>query len=232
MAHEVNNPLEAIGNLLYLVENCGTLEEAQSFGRMAIQELRRISEIIDRTLRFHRTPAKPTVVNLLELAASALALFGRKIHEQDIAESLAGPRTYAYCAEGEIRQALVNLIGNAVDAMPEGGQLQLRVSPVTIDGQSYARLTVADTGSGIRSEVRPNLFTQFFTTKGSRGTGLGLWLTRDIVQRNQGRLRFRSRAESPSGTVFSIYLPAANSVERLQSERLRADGAPAGIEAA
>src|SRR5579862_5789789 len=132
MAHEVNNPLEAIGNLLYLVENCGTLEEAQSFGRMAIQELRRISEIIDRTLRFHRTPAKPTVVNILELAASALALFGRKIHEQDIAESLAGPRTYAYCAEGEIRQALVNLIGNAVDAMPEGGQLQLRVSPVTI----------------------------------------------------------------------------------------------------
>ena len=84
----------------------------------------------------------------------------------------------------------------------------MRVSRVSVHGMPYARLTVADTGAGIRPEIRPNLFTQFFTTKGSRGTGLGLWLTRDIVHRNGGRLLFRSRVGSPGGTVFSIYLPS------------------------
>lgn len=208
MAHEVSNPLEAMGNLLYLVENCMSLEDAQSYGRMATQELKRISDIIDRTLRFHRSPPKPALTDVSALATSALALFRRKILEQHIGESVIVQKCQAYCSEGEIRQGVVNLIGNAIDAMPDGGHLHLRVSPVSLHGSPYARLTVGDTGNGIRREIRSNLFTQFFTTKGSRGTGLGLWLTRDIVQRNGGKLRFRSRVESPSGTVFSIYLPS------------------------
>lgn len=77
----------------------------------------------------------------------------------------------------------------------------------------YARLTVADTGGGIRKEIRSQLFRQFFTTKGSSGTGLGLWLTRDIVLRNGGKLRFRSRTESPTGTVFSLYVPSVPPIE-------------------
>lgn len=209
MAHEVSNPLEAMGNLLYLVENAATLEDAQNYSRMANQELKRVSEIIDRTLRFHRSPPMPAIIEVAALASSALALFHRRVLDGRIRESVDTQRCYAYCAEGEIRQALVNLIGNALDAMPEGGHLQLRVSSVSIHGRPCARITIADSGSGIRREIRPSLFTQFFTTKGSRGTGLGLWLTRDIVQRNGGRLRFRSRTESPSGTVFSMYLPSA-----------------------
>jgi signal transduction histidine kinase len=212
MAHEVSNPLEAISNLLYLVENCTTVEDARAYGRMATQELKRISEIIDRTLRFHRAPPKPALTEISALASSALALFRRRIQERQIRETVVAERCYAYCSEGEIRQALVNLIGNAIDAMPEGGHLQLRVSPVSMHGARYARITVADSGSGIRREIRGSLFTQFFTTKGSRGTGLGLWLTRDIVLRNGGKLRFRSRVESPSGTAFSIYLPSQNGV--------------------
>jgi signal transduction histidine kinase len=232
MAHEVSNPLEAMGNLLYLVENCASLEDAQNFGRMATQELKRISEIIDRTLRFHRSPPRPALIEMSAVASSALALFRRRILERQIGESVVVQTCHAYCSEGEIRQALVNLIGNAIDAMPDGGQLHLRVAMVSAHGMPYARLTVADTGSGIRPEIRSNLFTQFFTTKGSRGTGLGLWLTRDIVHRNSGKLRFRSRVGSPSGTVFSIYLPSAPPRDAAQSDPIHHHRRPTNVEAA
>jgi len=232
MAHEVSNPLEAMGNLLYLVENCATLEDAQTYSRMATQELKRVSEIIDRTLRFHRSPPKPATVDVCALASSALALFRKRILEHRIRESIEVDRCHAYCSEGEIRQALVNLIGNAIDAMHDGGHLQLRVTTVTAHGMSYARITVADTGSGIRPDIRPRLFTQFFTTKGSRGTGLGLWLTRDIVLRNGGKIRFRSRTDSPSGTVFSIYLPSAPPLDRSRTDPARREGDDARVEAA
>jgi signal transduction histidine kinase len=213
MAHEVNNPLEALGNLLFLIENSATLEEAHSFGRLAGQEFQRINEIVDHTLRFHRAPAKPKLTDLSELAISALALFRGKLREHHIRERITTERAFGYCCEGEIRQALVNLIGNAIDAMRDGGQLRVHVLPVSLKGVEYARLTVADTGGGIRKEIRSQLFRQFFTTKGSSGTGLGLWLTRDIVLRNGGKLRFRSRTESPTGTVFSLYVPSVPPIE-------------------
>jgi signal transduction histidine kinase len=217
MAHEVNNPLEALGNLLYLIENCEQVNDAKSFARMASQELGRISEIVQHTLRFHRAPTKPELTDLAEIAASAVALFRGKMLERHVVERVEAQRTFAYCSAGEIRQALVNLIGNAIDAMPDGGHLHVRLANVKIDGAHVARLTVADTGSGIRQEIRQNLFTQFFTTKGSRGTGLGLWLTRDIVLRNRGRLRFRSRTKAPTGTVFAMYLPATAPLDLVQT---------------
>lgn len=208
MAHEVNNPLEALGNLLFLVANSSSLEEAHSFGDLAAKEFQRISEIVDHTLRFNRAPAKPTFSDVSELAISAVALFRGKLRERHIRERITTERAFGYCCEGEIRQALVNLIGNAVDAMRDGGQLRVHVSPVSFNGTEYARLTVADTGTGIRKDIQPALFRQFFTTKGSSGTGLGLWLTRDIALRNGGKLRFKSRTESPSGTVFVLYVPS------------------------
>jgi signal transduction histidine kinase len=214
LAHEVNNPLEALGNLLFLVENSVTLEEAHSFGQLALKEYQRISEIVDHTLRFHRAPTKPTFADVAELAMSAVGLFRGKLRERQIRERITAERAFGYCNEGEIRQALVNLIGNAVDAMKDGGSLRIHVMPVSIGGVEYARLTVADTGAGIRKEIRPQLFRQFFTTKGSSGTGLGLWLTRDIVERNGGKLRFRSRTETPCGTAFVIYLPSAPPIEQ------------------
>ncbi len=217
LAHEVNNPLEALGNLLFLVENSSTLEEAHSFGQLAVKEFQRISEIVNHTLKFHRAPAKPSFTDVAELAMSAVTLFRGKLRERHIRERITSERAFGYCNEGEIRQALVNLIGNAVDAMREGGILRIHVMPVSVGGVEYARLTVADTGAGIRKEIRPQLFRQFFTTKGSSGTGLGLWLTRDIVERNGGKLKFRSRTESPSGTVFVIYLPSTPPVEQPKS---------------
>jgi signal transduction histidine kinase len=232
MAHEVNNPLEAMSNLLYLIENSTSLEEAKSFAHVAVQELNRISEIVQHTLRFHRAPAKPELTDLAELAVSALALFRGKMLERRIVEHLSVNRTFAYCSAGEIRQALVNLIGNAIDAMPNGGHLHVRVTPLLHRGAHHARITIADTGTGIRKEIRNNLFAQFFTTKGSRGTGLGLWLTRDIVQRNQGRLRFRSQTKAPSGTVFAMYLPATAPLDLVHNSHRQKGGERAAIGAA
>ena len=208
MAHEVNNPLEALGNLLYLVENSSSLDEAHQLGRIAAQEFHRIREIVDHTLRFHRAPSKPAFTDVSELAISALALFRAKLHERGIRERITAEHAYGYCSEGEIRQALVNLIGNAVDAMRDGGNLRVHASQVSLKGIEYARITVADTGAGIPRDIRASLFTQFFTTKGSKGTGLGLWLTREIVQRYGGKIRFRSRTEPPTGTVFVMYIPS------------------------
>ena len=216
MAHEVNNPLEALGNLLFLVENSTSLEEAHSIGHLAAKEFQRISEIVEHTLQFHRAPSKPALTDVSELAISALALFRGKLRERQIRERVTAERAFGYCSEGEIRQALANLIGNAVDAMRDGGNLRIHVSQVSINGVEHARLTVADTGGGIRREIRPALFRQFFTTKGSSGTGLGLWLTRDIVQKNGGRLRFHSRTEQPTGTVFAMYLPSTPPVQQAQ----------------
>jgi signal transduction histidine kinase len=232
MAHEVNNPLEALGNLLFLIENSSAVEEARSFGRLAAQELQRISDIVNQTLRFHRAPAKPGYTDVAELATSALALFRGKLRERNIMEYVSAEPTFAFCSAGEIRQAVVNLIGNALDAMAQGGKLYLRVSSVSLNGVPCARLSIADTGSGIRKEIRPSLFTQFFTTKGSRGTGLGLWLTRDIVLRNSGRLRFRSRTGAPSGTVFTIYLPCRALTAVGQPGTVFPRDEPANIEAA
>ncbi|HXS77196.1 MAG TPA: HAMP domain-containing sensor histidine kinase [Terracidiphilus sp.] len=228
LAHEVNNPLEALGNLLFLVENSATLEEAHSFGQLALKEFQRISEIVDHTLRFHRAPAKPAFTDMAELAMSAVALFRGKLRERQIRERITAERAFGYCSEGEIRQALVNLIGNALDAMRDGGNLRIHVMPVSLRGKEYARLTVADTGAGIRKEIRAQLFRQFFTTKGSGGTGLGLWLTRDIVEKNGGKLRFRSRTETPSGTVFVIYLPSTPPAD--QSQPVQGVGQGSGLQ--
>lgn len=217
MAHEVNNPLEALTNLLYLVENSLNVEEARSFGRLAAQELGRITEIVNQTLRFHRAPAKPAFTDIAELASSAVELFRAKLKKRNISETLDLEKAYAFCSAGEIRQALVNLIGNALDATPDGGRLVVRVRSCLCKEFHYARLSIADTGSGIGPNVRTHLFNQFFTTKGSRGTGLGLWLTRDIVLRNGGRLRYRSRIACPSGTVFTMYLPALPPMEIARS---------------
>ena len=114
------------------------------------------------------------------------------------------------CFEGDIRQVLNNLVGNAIDAMPRGGRLLLRSRDATDwrTGRKGLVMTVADTGTGIPADSRARLFEAFYTTKGFNGTGLGLWISKDIVERHHGRLLFRSSA-SPSthGTVFSLFLP-------------------------
>ena len=223
IAHEINNPLAAVTNVLYLISTSTDLESVRKYNAIAQEELRRISDIANQTLRFYRAPNPPELVKVSEVADSALALFRAKLRNQ----SITVHRDYAEHAEitvslGELRQVLVNLIANAIDALPKGGNLRLRSSLVRHprDGREGASITVADDGPGISPEAHKRLFSPFFTTKGTTGTGLGLWLTRDILEHQKGYIRCRNH-HSPHGAVFTVWLPLSPAAE-IESPQLQA----------
>lgn len=215
IAHEINNPLSAVTNLLYLARKAAELDEAQRYLAQAEDELRRVSEIANHTLLFHRSSQAAEEVELKELLDSAVLLFKAKLKNQGIGVTVdCGQDCRLIGVRGEIRQVLVNLIANAVDAMYKGGRLLLRGTSLNHPRTSEPgiRISVVDHGEGIRAESRDRLFEPFFTTKGNTGTGLGLWLTKDIIERNHGFIRFRNHRR-PHGAVFSFWLPK-NSVDK------------------
>jgi signal transduction histidine kinase len=212
ISHEINNPLASVTNLLYLIGTSSSLKEAKKHKKTAANELARISQIVTQTLRFYREPSKPTLVRLSEIVDSALALYRSKLTYAEIEVE----RDFRQCPPivaraGELRQVLLNLIGNALDALDRGGRLKIRISNTREyrNGARFGvRLTVADTGSGIKPEVRKTLFEPFVSTKGDTGTGLGLWLSSEIINRHSGKIQVRSGALSQSSwTVFSVFLP-------------------------
>ncbi len=212
ISHEINNPLASVTNLLYLIGTSSSLKEAKKHKVIAESELARISEIVTQTLRFYREPSKPTLIRLSEIVDSALLLYQARLTyaeiviEKDFRESLP-----IVAMAGELRQVILNLIGNALDALDRGGRLKIRVSnsrEYRNAGRRGVRLTVADTGSGVSPEIRKTLFEPFVSTKGDTGTGLGLWISSEIVKRHSGRIQVRSSALSQSSwTVFSVFLP-------------------------
>jgi PAS domain S-box-containing protein len=215
IAHEINNPLEAITNLLYLLNNHADLQEpARSYVEMAEHEVRRIAEITQQTLRFYRQSTLPARANLAELLDSVLSLHQGRLRNLGIAvERGYDANTSLYCFAGELRQVFANLIGNAIDAMPAGGRLVLRARR-SRDWSNPSRLGVrfqiADTGSGMTPEVRKHIFEPFFTTKEATGTGLGLWVSSEIVVKHKGSMRVRSHSEKlggSSGTIFELFFP-------------------------
>lgn len=224
IAHEINNPLEAITNLLYLLHNFSGLSEAAlHYVMMAEHEARRITEIAQQTLRFYRQSTLPIRANIAELANSVLDLYRGRLNTLNV-EVDRRYRRHAelLCFEGEIRQVIANLIGNAVDAIPPtGGRLIVRVRPSRLwdsTGTPGVRVTVADTGSGMSAEVRSRIFEAFFTTKEATGTGLGLWVSQEIIAKHHGLVRVRSRVAShgsSSGTVFHIFLPDSDNLTNL-----------------
>ncbi len=212
IAHEINNPLESVVNLLYLISKSSFLEESKEYTQIAMSELARVSEIVTQTLRFYRQQSKPEMVRITEIVDSALVLYQRRL----ISAQIMVERDFRECRPifamaGELRQLIVNLIGNAVDAMASGGTLKIRITNTqkcSKDACPGIRLTVADTGSGIQPEIKKKLFEPFVSTKGDTGTGLGLWVSSGIVQKHVGTIQVKSNALSPvTGTVFSIFLP-------------------------
>lgn len=211
IAHEINNPLEAITNLLYLVEHERLSEEARSYLTLAQHELARVSHIASQTLGFFRSTQGLAATQLNEIADSAISLhLGRLTTCNVVVQKEYLPQQAIFVHEGELRQVLVNLVGNALDAMPAGGRLRIRIREAShpATGIRGVRIVVADTGTGMSSTTRRQLFEPFYTTKGAVGTGLGLWVSSQIVSRHKGRISVRSN-QSPghSGTVFSIFLP-------------------------
>ncbi|HEX4319356.1 MAG TPA: ATP-binding protein [Acidobacteriaceae bacterium] len=215
IAHEINNPLEAITNLLYLLNNHAQLEEpARSYVTMAEHEVRRISEITQQTLRFYRQSTLPARAQLSELLDSVLSLHQGRLRNLGITvEKGYDSNTSLYCFAGELRQVFANLIGNAIDAMQGGGRLVLRArrSRSWSDTSKLGvRFQVADTGSGMTPEVRKHIFEPFYTTKEVTGTGLGLWVSSEIVSKHSGSMRVRSHSDTlggPSGTIFELFFP-------------------------
>ncbi len=212
IAHEINNPLEAVTNLIFLAQNSGIDEQGREFLELASDELKRVAHITKQTLGFYRETASPARMELGATVESVLTLYERKIESKDIhvSKQLA-PDVYVEAIPGEIRQVLSNLISNAIDALDQGGTMHIRVRPVGSAGEARgARIVIADDGVGIPEQIRQQVFEPFFTTKRDFGTGLGLWVTRQIMRRHSGNIRVRSCTRGPHrGTIFSVFLPAS-----------------------
>ena len=212
IAHEINNPLESVTNLLYLAGITENLAEVRERLDTAQRELRRVSAITNQTLRFHKQATKPLDVTSEELMKSVVLMYqGRIVNARVRIEERYRAHQSVRCFEGEIRQVLSNLINNAIDAIdPGGGRLLLRsrTGRDWASGRHGLVLTIADTGSGMSQPVLRRIFEPFYTTKGAVGTGLGLWVSLEIINRHHGALHFRS-SQKPghSGTVFTVFLP-------------------------
>jgi len=212
ISHEINNPLESVTNLLYLIRQEDHLpERAMTYLGLAERELARVSQIAGQTLRFQRQSSSPTSITPEDLLDSVIALYqGRLINAHIDLEFDHATASPVMCYEGDIRQVLNNLVGNAIEAMRTGGRLLIRTrdSNCWRTGRPGVRITIADTGSGMPPEVLTHIYEAFYTTKGLSGTGLGLWISHGIVQKHTGVLSVRSsNRASQSGTVFSLFLP-------------------------
>lgn len=235
IAHEINNPLEAVTNVLYLLQHHPTLDgEAKEYVSLAEQELARITDIVRQALSFSRGTTGPTMVAPAKLVQNVLDLYSSRIQSASVkVDKRFNYHGHVPAVEGELRQVIANLIINAVDAVGENGTVAVRVT-LSRDWRKKqrkgVRIVVADNGSGIRPEHRKDIFEPFFTTKGNRGSGLGLCIARQIVEKHGGSIRLHSsvRPES-SGTAFSIFLPSeAASTNALAAPKAAAAGKPAG----
>ena len=211
IAHEINNPLESVTNCLYLLEQ-GTMDsDSRRYLALAQQELDRVTHMTTQTLRFYRQNTRPVATDVRELFDTVLALYDARIRGFGIhvvREFDEIPRITVF--DGGVRQVLANLVGNAVDAMQSsGGRLLLRTRCARdwANSRPGISITVADTGSGMDRSTQSRIFEAFFSTKGLTGTGLGLWVSQDIIAKHRGAIQVRSRQGTRSGTVFRIFLP-------------------------
>ena len=203
IAHEINNPLEAVTNLLYLLDQQPLDAESRHYTDMAQQEIARVSQITQQTLRFYRQSSSPTLIQPADVLDAVLDLH----HGRSNASKVQTIRRYRgavelYAFSGEMRQLFANFVGNALDAMPNGGKIYLSVRASQAWYQpevTGVRITIADTGSGMTEAVRQRIFEPFFTTKEITGTGLGLWISSEIIAKHQGTVRVRSRPRAEVG---------------------------------
>jgi signal transduction histidine kinase len=211
IAHEINNPLEAVTNLLYLAQLANSDPSVADLLSSAESQLRRVSAIASQTLRFHRQSTHSRAIAAKQLVDETMLLYqGRVVTSRiQVERRDTGSRPIS-CLEGEIRQVLSNLIGNALDAIQHDRRLFIRTRDATHlpTGRKGVVFTVADTGAGMTADTLARMFEPFFSTKGINGTGLGMWVSREIIERHEGVLTVRSTRKRPhSGSVFRLFLP-------------------------
>jgi PAS domain S-box-containing protein len=211
IAHDINNPLTSVTNLLFLLGNENLSDDGKQYLAIARRELSRVAQISAQALGFYRSKGEPFWISVAAILEDGLTLHhGRcqTLGVEVLRDYQSTPKIYSY--PGELRQVMVNLIGNALDAMPSGGKLRLRIRRTTdwVTQREGLRITIADTGDGMSAETRRRLFEPFYATNKSIGTGMGLWICADIVNKYDGRISVRSSdACEHNGSVFSLLLP-------------------------
>ncbi len=209
IAHEINNPLEALTNLIYLAQHSDTLDLAQDLLLQANGELERIARITKQSLAFHRDSQVPIPIEVGKLVGDVVTMSGRSAALRRVRLVYKQLSAITICGfPGQLSQVFSNLIRNAAEAAPPDTEVSVRVALIHRGGCPGARITIHDRGSGIPENIRENLFDPFFTTKGLKGSGLGLWVSRTLVMRHHGKIRFRSSCRlGASGTTFEVFLP-------------------------
>jgi signal transduction histidine kinase len=207
VAHEINNPLEAVMNLVFLART--TDEDHRPFLEMAERELARVSAIAKQTLGFYRDTSSPTDVSVAEVVNKVLDNYGGKLGSKNIeVQTTITDDAVLHLRRGDLHQVISNLLANAIDASPVNGEIQVRVQKT---GGKQISIEISDQGPGIPPELSKRVFEPFFTTKKDVGTGLGLWVSRRLVEQLDGSLTFDSDASPHShGTCFRIALPIAD----------------------
>jgi signal transduction histidine kinase len=209
IAHEINNPLEALTNLLYLAGSSNNTDAIKELLAHASTEVERIARITKQTLSFQRDTRHPVALDVGELVSEVVALYQRVAAARRV-------RVVCHCRPtlairgfpGQLRQIFSNLIRNAAEAAPPGTDVAVRVRSIHRHGHEGALITIHDQGTGIPFEVRRQIFDPFFTTKELKGSGLGLWVSKNLVMDHHGTIRFRtSSRQGASGTTFEVFLP-------------------------
>ena len=210
LAHEVNNPLEAITNLAYLLnENTSLDPEARRYAELLLREVQRAGNITRQTLSYYRESKNPGDVSLPEVIEHVIGSKHRKFEQKDVriqTEFGGVPPVKGF--QGELRQVFENLIDNAIDAAPKSGMIHVRGRKTQIEGEGWVVIDVCDNGPGIAPDSIKNLFEPFFTTKADKGSGLGLWVSRSIVHKHGGKIHvLRNTREGEQETVFRVEIP-------------------------
>jgi len=211
IAHEINNPLAAVTNFIYLARQQPHLpDKLKNYLSSADRELRRVSHIARQTLGFYRDDSQPVQIGVAGAVQDVLTIYNSRVKCKALRVKKRIQRGLMACtAEGEFKQILSNLIANAIDACNRRGRIVIRARAARHfqSGQEGIRVTIADDGVGIQPENKQKLFTPFFSTKGEVGTGLGLWVTKDLIEKKGGSICFRSQTQPKPGTTFSFFIP-------------------------
>ena len=217
VAHELNNPLEAVTNFIYLAQTTENLPEtAKEYLTLADRELERVSHIAQQTLGFYRDTASLSLVDIRESLDDVLRVFESRLRYKSLKTEVNAERGLKIEAlGGEVRQVFSNLISNAIDACQSHGVIKVHAKTVLRHSEPFAQITFADRGCGIPDGLKAKIFDPFFTTKSDVGTGLGLWVSRSLVEKHGGRIAFRSR--HGKGTVFIVHFPLRASHHRKEN---------------
>lgn len=211
IAHEINNPLESLTNLLYLAQVSTSVETIQAYLANATEELARIARITHQTLTFHRDTQTPVAIDVGDLVGDVIELFEKSAAARRIRVVFdRQPALTIYGYPGQLSQVFGNLLRNAAEAAHPDTAVMVRVRPFHCCGRAGIRVTIHDRGTGIPASVQKMMFDPFFTTKELRGSGLGLWVSKNLVEKHHGTIRFRSSTrQGSSGTTFAVFLPVA-----------------------